>query len=63
MATSTCPICRHPVPTNPAGPDHPFCSARCKVVDLAKWLSGDYRVPVMDDDGEEPVTRTGDPLH
>ena len=26
--------------------DHrPFCSARCKQVDLGRWLGGDYRLP------------------
>jgi endogenous inhibitor of DNA gyrase (YacG/DUF329 family) len=63
MAASPCPICRQAVPTSPVGPDHPFCSPRCKVVDLAKWLSGDYRIPVVDDDGEEAVTAAGEPLH
>lgn len=23
----------------------PFCSERCKLADLARWLSGDYRIP------------------
>jgi endogenous inhibitor of DNA gyrase (YacG/DUF329 family) len=23
----------------------PFCSARCKAVDLGRWLAGDYRIP------------------
>ena len=23
----------------------PFCSERCKMADLGRWLSGDYRVP------------------
>ncbi len=23
----------------------PFCSKRCKLLDLAKWVDGDYRVP------------------
>jgi endogenous inhibitor of DNA gyrase (YacG/DUF329 family) len=63
MSHAPCPICRAPVSPEPRSPDHPFCSPRCKVVDLAKWLSGDYRIPVVDDDGEEAVTSTGEPLH
>ena len=31
----------------------PFCSARCKDIDLNRWLSGRYRIPVRDD--EEPA--------
>jgi endogenous inhibitor of DNA gyrase (YacG/DUF329 family) len=28
------------------GPDpFPFCSPRCRTIDLGKWLSGDYRIP------------------
>ena len=23
----------------------PFCSERCKLVDLGKWATGDYRIP------------------
>jgi endogenous inhibitor of DNA gyrase (YacG/DUF329 family) len=28
----------------------PFCSERCKMADLGRWLSGDYRVPIRQDD-------------
>lgn len=38
-----CPICRH----SPAHRDHaPFCSARCRDLDMGRWLSGAYRVPI-----------------
>jgi hypothetical protein len=23
----------------------PFCSERCKMADLGRWLTGDYRIP------------------
>ncbi|MBA3948694.1 MAG: DNA gyrase inhibitor YacG [Acidobacteria bacterium] len=37
-----CPYCRR----RPAEPGWlPFCSERCKMADLGRWLSGDYRVP------------------
>jgi endogenous inhibitor of DNA gyrase (YacG/DUF329 family) len=35
----------------------PFCSARCKTIDLGKWVSGDYAVPLEEElstDSEEP---------
>jgi len=38
-----CPICKTPV-----GPDaemYPFCSARCRTIDLGRWLGGHYRMP------------------
>jgi endogenous inhibitor of DNA gyrase (YacG/DUF329 family) len=28
----------------------PFCSERCKLLDLSHWLDGDYRVPATDTD-------------
>jgi len=31
----------------------PFCSKRCRDVDLNRWLSGSYVVPAADDDPEE----------
>ena len=43
-----CPICEGPV-GDLAQPEvrrlHPFCSERCKLVDLDHWLSGEYRIP------------------
>jgi uncharacterized protein len=38
-----CPICRKPADYN-APPLGPFCSERCKLVDLGRWLGEDYRV-------------------
>ena len=31
----------------------PFCSKRCADVDLNRWLSGVYAVPVIEDDDED----------
>lgn len=44
----TCPICRKPVADD--APEFPFCSPRCRTVDLGNWASGTYRVPVKPDD-------------
>ena len=42
----TCPRCGVSVTAGAAAPStSPFCSPRCKLVDLAKWLSGSYRIP------------------
>lgn len=38
-----CPICGRPVDFF-AEPLGPFCSSRCKMVDLGKWLGEDYRI-------------------
>jgi endogenous inhibitor of DNA gyrase (YacG/DUF329 family) len=42
---SACPICNHPAAPRSENGCFPFCSARCKQIDLGKWLSGDYRIP------------------
>jgi endogenous inhibitor of DNA gyrase (YacG/DUF329 family) len=34
----------------------PFCSERCKILDLGKWASGDFRIPVVSEDEEEDGT-------
>ena len=47
-----CPICGKPA--SPA--ERPFCSRRCADIDLNRWLSGVYAVPVREDE-EEDVRR------
>jgi endogenous inhibitor of DNA gyrase (YacG/DUF329 family) len=46
-----CPICGKPA----SEAVRPFCSPRCRDVDLNRWLSGRYVVPASEDDagGEE----------
>jgi uncharacterized protein len=39
-----CPTCRNPVDWQ-NNPFRPFCSERCQLVDLGKWVEGEYRVP------------------
>lgn len=44
---ATCPICkRHPADAV----YRPFCSRRCADVDLGKWFTGGYAIPVRDDE-------------
>ena len=38
----TCPICRKPADSTAA--EAPFCSSRCKMVDLGRWFEGRYVV-------------------
>ena len=42
--TTLCPGCRCPT-SRDSNPFHPFCSERCRVVDLGAWLNADYRIP------------------
>lgn len=39
-----CPICGKPVEWK-ENPFRPFCSERCKLVDLGRWVSDEYSVP------------------
>jgi len=50
MPQLLCPTCKKPVEA--AGADFPFCSDRCRVIDLGKWASGEYRIasPIFDPD-------------
>ena len=50
-----CPICGKPAEAQ----WRPFCSKRCADVDLNRWLSGTYTVPVVE--GEEDITTVPKP--
>ena len=56
----SCPICKKP--SNSDKKITPFCSIRCKEVDLYKWFSGSYSVPVVeyDDIPEEELEKLQD---
>ena len=42
-----CPTCGKPV-EYAGNPARPFCSERCKLIDLGAWASGTYRIPTTD---------------
>jgi endogenous inhibitor of DNA gyrase (YacG/DUF329 family) len=42
-------------------PYRPFCSERCKLIDLGKWISGEYRVPALDKDDSREEKSMKDP--
>jgi hypothetical protein len=52
MRQHTCPICGTMFTdgAEPRRPTFPFCSARCRLVDLGNWLDGAYRVPAEEDE-------------
>jgi endogenous inhibitor of DNA gyrase (YacG/DUF329 family) len=45
-----CPVCGKPATESRF---RPFCSARCRQVDLGRWLAGDYTVPGEPAEGPE----------
>jgi uncharacterized protein len=48
-----CPICKKPVKR--ADADFPFCSERCRTIDLGKWASGGYVISSPVTDAEELI--------
>ncbi|MHB1843566.1 MAG: DNA gyrase inhibitor YacG [Deltaproteobacteria bacterium] len=58
-----CPICARPVAPKRENPAFPFCSPRCKLIDLGKWLGDEYRVPERPGERESeegPLAPAGD---
>jgi endogenous inhibitor of DNA gyrase (YacG/DUF329 family) len=61
-----CPTCRAQTTKEKAPKVYPFCSERCYLVDLGRWLGEEYRVPgepaevvAAADDGNENPTKDG----
>jgi len=52
-----CPRCGTSVAWVPENRYRPFCSERCRQIDLGAWAAGEYRVPVV----EEPEQPDGQP--
>jgi uncharacterized protein len=48
-----CPICKKSTKTTDA--DFPFCSDRCRLLDLGKWASGGYVISSPVTDADEAV--------
>lgn len=49
-----CPVCGKPVTPR----YKPFCSQRCATIDLARWITGSYRVP--SDEAPEDAPQRGE---
>lgn len=54
-----CPICRRPAPPREPGRRgaYPFCSERCRQVDLGRWLTESYTVPASDPEDQTEEER------
>ena len=48
-----CPICKKAAKTS--DPDFPFCSERCRLLDLGKWASGGYVISSAIADADEAI--------
>jgi len=49
-----CPICKNSIERGAESRFAPFCSERCKLIDLGNWLGEGYRIP---DDAEHAPPR------
>ena len=56
-----CPSCGKPVEWGPQSVYRPFCSERCKIIDLGAWASEKYRVPAVEDKDEPESAGPGEP--
>jgi len=59
MITFRCPNCGKEVAVAKKEdlPSRPFCSSRCKMVDLYRWFNEEYRIstPIPSDAPDEPI--------
>ena len=47
-----CPICRKVI-TWEGNPDRPFCSERCRLIDLGNWAAEEYSLPAGESETHE----------
>ena len=45
VKTVACPVCEKPVQWGEQSPFRPFCSERCKLIDLGAWASDEHAIP------------------
>jgi endogenous inhibitor of DNA gyrase (YacG/DUF329 family) len=50
MKSVKCPTCEKNVEWSEKFPFRPFCSERCKLIDLGAWADGTYAIP-----SKEPI--------
>jgi endogenous inhibitor of DNA gyrase (YacG/DUF329 family) len=64
---SRCLTCRSEARPRAQNASFPFCSPRCKAIDLGKWFSEEYRVPgtplAVDQQSQESRPGDGNPEH
>lgn len=48
-----CPQCKESTNVNTNNPHRPFCSERCKLIDLGNWASGSYAISSSEKDNSD----------
>jgi endogenous inhibitor of DNA gyrase (YacG/DUF329 family) len=56
MIQGRCPICSksYSIAGLDELPSFPFCSERCRLIDLGRWIDGDYAIPEKPQSSREP---------
>lgn len=55
-----CPGCGQESFWSPENPWRPFCSERCKLIDLGAWATESYRIPVAENDPDSSPPAPGE---
>jgi endogenous inhibitor of DNA gyrase (YacG/DUF329 family) len=60
MIKVSCPVCGRVIEAEGPGelPAFPFCSARCRLIDLGRWLDERYGIEAEDQEARAPETDT-----
>jgi endogenous inhibitor of DNA gyrase (YacG/DUF329 family) len=61
VKTVSCPRCGAPARYAPENKWRPFCSERCKMIDLGAWAAERHRLPVEEDKKEPGEDDRGPP--
>ena len=54
-----CPRCGTATPWSEANAYRPFCSERCKLIDLGEWATEKYRVPIAESNDQPEDAEPG----
>jgi len=63
MPTFPCPTCQRPVEWSAAANWRPFCSERCRLIDLGAWITEKHTIPgeEISPDGTQPASGEPEP--
>ena len=60
--SARCPSCHQVILPRVQNPHFPFCSARCRAVDMGKWLGSEFRIADESADADEDGTPAAETL-
>ena len=62
MIQTSCPVCQREMRGASLAdwPQYPFCSPRCRLIDLGRWLGETYRLPANEQEEEDSAAEQAD---